>query len=303
MSVDDTLSYLRSQAALDALEADAYWPKWTNPFWHMLVLEELGLAGRIPVAVAEALARSMRRLLPTFPLDESELPAGVDPVRGVPCHCQLGNAYRLLRAAGVDPDAALPWVRPWFLRYQLPDGGLNCDEAAYRRPTPRSSFLSTLPALEAILSATRPLSDAERLFLARGARWLTDRGLFRSLSKRAVARAEFLLPCFPRFYDYDVLRGLRFLARYASEPGADVPRDALEDALAIVEDLAPGGVVRVGRQGCASAGTRAPTATGAWARLPDAFRAPLLDEVSRVGEASVALTREWAEVRAAFPRA
>jgi hypothetical protein len=39
-------------------------------------------------------------------------------------------------------------MRPWLRQYQLPDGGLNCDEAACVKSL-KSSMVSTLPPLEA----------------------------------------------------------------------------------------------------------------------------------------------------------
>ena len=62
----------------------------------------------------------------------------------------------VLGAAGVDRDRVFPWMRPWFPQYQLADGGLNCDERVYTRETPRSSFLSTLPPLEAVSDGETP---------------------------------------------------------------------------------------------------------------------------------------------------
>ena len=41
--------------------------------------------------------------------------------------------FQVLAASGIDVERALPWIKPWFVRYQMADGGLNCDEAAYRQ--------------------------------------------------------------------------------------------------------------------------------------------------------------------------
>src|SRR6185369_16599912 len=122
-------------------------------------------------------------------------------------HCQLGCVFQVLVACGVDVDARLPWIRPWFLRYQLPDGGLNCDEEAYTKATPRSSIVSTLPPLEAILLGTkRAFTPGEEKFLDRGARYLLDRRLWRSVSKGgAVIDESWRRVAFPRFYFYDLL--------------------------------------------------------------------------------------------------
>ena len=52
--------------------------------------------------------------------------------------------YQVLFACGVDIDGRAPWIRAWFLRYQLPDGGLNCDEKAYAGSGGASSIQSTV---------------------------------------------------------------------------------------------------------------------------------------------------------------
>ncbi|MBI2899126.1 MAG: hypothetical protein HYY17_03010 [Planctomycetes bacterium] len=217
--LDETLRYLESEEALQAIERDPYWPKWDGPWWRMVLLREMGMARLIPRACIDATMRAIdRRCLHFFPFRIEEVPRGVDPIRGIPCHCQLGTLYQLLHACGVDVDRELPWIRPWFLKYQLPDGGLNCDEAAYTKPEPHSSVVSTLPPLEAVLFCTRrDFTREERSFLDRGAEYLVQRRLFRSKRTGAAIDESWLRPAFPRFYFYDVLRGLRLAARLGIE--------------------------------------------------------------------------------------
>ena len=89
------------------------------------------------------------------------LPEGVDPHRGYPCHCQLGNVYQVLAAYGLDVDKKLPWIRPWFLRYQMADGGLNCDNDAYLATSEcPSSMVGTIAAFEAVLRESFGLDPA-----------------------------------------------------------------------------------------------------------------------------------------------
>lgn len=300
-ALGDTLAYLASPAAIDSIRADPYWPKWDAPWWRMTLLHELGLAHEIPQSAVRAMTREVAdAYIPFFPLTLAEVPAGKDPVRDVACHCALGTIYQVLAAGGVNVDAELPWARPWFVRYQLPDGGLNCDEAAYTRSVPRSSFLSTLPALEAILlAAPRPLSSDEVRFLDRGARYLLDRGLCRSLSKGgAVIDASWLAPCFPRFYDYDVLRGLSFVTRWATELSRELPAAAVAEVRTLLDAAERDGQLSAGRRAEADARTRFRDADGAWQTGGEAKRFALLDEVSVVGAPSPWLTREWIETKA-----
>ena len=110
--------------------------------------------------------------------------------------------YRVLAACGVEVDREVPRLRPWCLEYQLPDGGLNCDEAVYTKEVPHSSVVSTLPPLEAVLfDSPNALTEEEAGFVDRGAAYLLERRLFRSVSKAgAVIDSDWLDPCFPRFY-------------------------------------------------------------------------------------------------------
>ena len=111
-----SLHYLKSNAALKSLEQDPYWPKWHSPWWHMLLLHEMGLVGEIPKSVIAAYVKAINKMpLKIFPIHPGDLPEGIDPYRGSPCHCQLGNLYQVLAAYGVDVDKEVPWIRPWFL--------------------------------------------------------------------------------------------------------------------------------------------------------------------------------------------
>jgi len=198
-AVQATLDCLGSPGAMASVARVPYWPKWDSPWWHMALLHELGLSPLIPAALAQAMAAALPgHYLPTFPLVEREIPAGIDPYRQILCNCALGSRVQALAACGRPIDEALPGARAWFLRYQLPDGGLNCDEAAYTRPSPHSSMVSTLPALEAMLGNTEgPFTPEETAFLDAGANDLLQRRLCRSLSKGALIDESWLTPTLP----------------------------------------------------------------------------------------------------------
>lgn len=264
---------------IDSLRApigeDPYWPKWDGPWWRAMTLWELGYAEAIPSSfIDDLVARVDAHYLHFFPVREEELPPGADPYRNLACHCQLGTLYQLLHAAGVTVDAALPWIRPWFLKYQLPDGGLNCDDTVYIGDDPRSSFVSTLPPLEAVLFCTdRDFTREEVAFLDRGAAYLIDRGLCRSLRKNRVADRAWLKPTFPRFYHYDVLRGYEFVVEWAATLGRAVPTSALAEARRVEPVVAR-------RAWADERKTRSPADWSAW---HEARVFPLLDRVSRIG--------------------
>lgn len=219
--------YLSSSEALQSIERDPYWPKWNSPWWHMLLLHEMGLNKEIPGAVVLKMVEKLKHhYLPVFPIKTEEVPDGIDPVRKIACLCSVGNMYQVLFSCGVDVDSELPWMRAWFLRYQLPDGGLNCDEAVYTKPIPKSSIVTTIACLEAVLFCrNRDLTLQEKNFLANGADYLIRQKLFRKVSSGEVIDEDWLEIRFPRFYEYDFLRGFYFLAKWRELSGFKIPEE------------------------------------------------------------------------------
>lgn len=302
--ITDSVGYLGSDAALRSLAADTYWPKWHSPWWHMLLLHELGEARRIPQRAVTAMVDGLNALpLKIFPIHPEDAP-GADLARDSSCHCALGCIYQVLSACGIDVDAALPWTRPWFPRYQMADGGLSCDAAAYRvKDECPSSMVGTIAPFEAMLIG--PAKPEQQAFLERAAGFLIERRLMLGSStvhnaEERGAQAGWLAPCFPRFYFYDVLRGLAALTRWAGQSGRTLPLRAVAGGVAHLVALSPDGVIRLGRQGFARCPqTWAQTAAGTWARQPTT-RFPLLDATSAVGSPSAALTRQWSSTRRAL---
>lgn len=292
-----SLEYLNSPAALESLRRDPYWPKWHSPWWHALLLYEMGDVSRIPEPVIEALVAGLRDFpCKLFPIHEGDLAPGLDPFSQTQCHCALGNIYQVLAAWGVQVDRELPWIRPWFLRYQMADGGLNCDNDAYLVTDEcPSSMVATIAPFEAVLLHTpRPWTAEEHEFLRRAAGFLMARRLVlgsptRHNAEERETAQEWPRLCFPRFYFYDVLRGLSALSIWSERTGQTLPSEVLEDALKALGDRDE---LTVQRQAHAGRPTR----------LLDGGRGPatsfpLLDEVSALDRPSVFLTRQWRETR------
>jgi len=297
-AIERSLRYLSSQEALASLERDPYWPKWDSPWWHMLLLYELGSAKKIPAAAVGKLTKVLKNhYLPIFPVRAEEVPAGIDPYRRIACHCAVGSAYQLLYACGVDVDKELPWMRPWFLRYQLPDGGLNCDEAAYTRTVPKSSIVSTLPCLEAVLFCReRPLTGEETAFLDKGAAYLAAHGLFRGVSTGKIINQDWLEVRFPRFYDYDFLRGFYFLARWREHSGFHIPPALSEEVAELMSrQLGPEGVT-LKRYNLIDKRSYNPDPKGNWA-MGGASEFELMKAASYTGRLCQPLTEQWNEVK------
>jgi hypothetical protein len=287
---------LASDATRDSLRNDPYWPKWSSPWWKLLLLHELGLGHVAPRAAIDALAHAINeKYLTFFPFTEDQVPPGTDSHRDVMCHCALGCVTTLLRASGRDVEAAIPWTRGWFLRYQLPDGGVNCDEAVYVRDNACSSVVSTVPTLEAVLSKG-VRSPGENAFLARGARYLLDRQVGTvSRATGATIDASWFEPIFPRFYFYDVLRGLTFLTRWALETDHALPARALAAPLnALAERVGPeGGLAPRRNDDHGTAKTLVCKPDGQWEKGVKVSTFPLLARVQRTDAPSATLTRAW----------
>ncbi len=321
--IADSVRYLGSDAALASIAADTYWPKWNSPWWHMLVLFELGEARLIPVRVTTAMIAGLDALrIKIFPIDPEDTPAGCDPYRDSSCHCALGSMVQILAACGVDCDAALPWARRWFVRYQMADGGLSCDGDAYRQPGEcPSSMVGTIAPFEAMLrgdpatwTAEHPegvcspcSSLAHRSFLERGAAFLIERALRLGSSSRfnaaeRAAQDRWLLPCFPRLYFYDVVRGLAALVRWAEASGTTLPVEAVAPVVEHLATTFPDGVIRLQRRSFEGVPTMRPDATGTWVRGLPASTFPLLDATSTVGQACPYTTRQWTAARQGLVR-
>ncbi len=303
-AIEALLRYLISDEAKKSLAGDCYWPKWNSPWWHMALLYEMGLAKRIPPIAIEHMVASLKRLLPVF--FREDVPAGRE--MDAPCHCSLGNIFQILCASGVDMDCELPWARSWFLRYQMPDGGLNCDEDAYRAEPQASSMVGTIAHLEAILLFTnRPFTTEEGDFLDRGARCLMERELrFGCKAKHNIEEQEdepdWLKLCFPRFYFYDMLRGLSFILNWSKKRQKAISAQAVTCVVQSLIDKFPDGNIRVERRAYDGVGTRILSDTGEWARRPSATHFPLLLRVGEVGQVSPYLTATWNECRQLMTR-
>lgn len=296
-----SVEYLGSGAAQRSLEVDPYWPKWGSPWWHFLLCLELGEVRRVPERAARALLAALQAFpVKIFPLTPEELPPGASVESHTLCHCQLASALQMLRGWGVDVERELPWAAPWFVRYQMADGGLNCDSDAYLVPDEcPSSMVGTISPLEAMLQGE--LTGERLVFVDRAAGSLLARRLTLGSATRhnAVERERapaWLAPCFPRFYFYDVLRGLGAVTRWAERREQPLPLAAIAPVVEHLLRSFPDGVVQVGRFAREGIGTRALDASGAWVRQP-AARFALLDATSRVGAPSPALTREWRDLR------
>jgi hypothetical protein len=303
-AIAHSVEYLGSDDAQRSLDADTYWPKWNSPWWHMLLLHELDEVQRIPERAVSKMVEGLNVLrVKIFPIHPGEFPSDADPHRDASCHCAIGSIYQVLSACGVDVDQAVPWIRTWFVRYQMADGGLNCDSDAYLQADEcPSSMVATVPLFEAML-LRRDWTPAERIFVERAASFLMDRKLTHGSAsvfnaEERDAAPSWLEPCFPRFYLYDVLRGLSALVRWAELGAGSFPLDAVSGVTEHLVAAFPDGMVRPRRLAYVGKTTLA-LRDGAWVREP-ASTFPLLEASGVLGEPSEALTRQWSATRRAL---
>jgi hypothetical protein len=294
--VERSVTYLASAAATAAIASDPYWPKWDSPWWHMLALFELGLADRIPPAIARTMTAGLNALpVHTFPLRPDEWPAGTDPRRDAMCHCAVGCIDQVLAACGIDVDRELPWFAAWFTRYQMADGGYNCDESAYLvHDECPSSMVGTVPILEA-LTRRAPSAAADRAAAMVLGRELRHGSATRHNAEERDSAKAWSQLTFPRFYFYDVLRGLAAVTRYAVLHQRSLPLAAVAPAIEHLLTSAPDGVLRVGRRAWDGMTTWSP-ADAFSARHPVAIP-PLVEHLGTVGVPSPQLANQWTRTR------
>ncbi|MBD8500938.1 hypothetical protein [Paenibacillus arenosi] len=224
--------------------------KWDGAWWHMAALYEMGEVTRIPEsAIVRAKHLLKTQVWQTFMIATDDHPTSeTDKMKLDCCHCELAVFYMILMAYGCDLDEELPWIREWLLKHQLPDGGLNCEPEAYTH-SKKSSIISTLPPLEAILFYTnREFTEQEAIYLDEGARYLIEHRLVCSKQNGSVIDRTWLKPCFPRFFEYDILRGMFFLAEWSRRRNKPLPIDVLQEGLERLKPLMEAEGLQIGRQ-------------------------------------------------------
>jgi hypothetical protein len=151
-----------------------------------------------------------------------------------------------------------------------------------------------LPPLEAILFCTpREFSPQEIEFLDRGAEYLIRKKLFRSESSGNVLDESWTKLCFPRFYQYDILRGLTFLLRWAVDLKRPLPTSAIKETIDLIEEEFPDDRIYIRRSIWKDSLTRyRDPLTKEWTKVP-AKSFPLLEAIGSPGSVSPHLSASW----------
>ncbi len=210
---------------------DVYWPKWKATVWPLILLAEMGVPGELPAVKrgCEYFLRAMDAQDHSWPPNFSENDEGKwSSYRSVWEPCVTGNMARTLTLFGFSEDRRVRDMFEWLVKYQLPDGGWNCEPGPWQKEVFHSSFMSTIEPLWAFseLSAQKwPKGGREAV--ERACEFMLMHRLYKSDKTGKIIDDSWTSLHFPLFYFYDILHGLRVLTQLGY--GTDErTRDAVE---------------------------------------------------------------------------
>lgn len=195
--------------------------KWDGAHWRLASVIELGL----PVPHPRA-RRAFEHVLAWLhgPTRRARIPRIHGLVRR--CASQEGNALRVGARLGLGGDPRVRALASDLLEWQWPDGGWNCDK---RPEAHHSSFHESLTPLWALIEYRDATGDRavegaieracefflrHRLFRSeRDGSIITDRRVTGGRRSSAAAERSFLSLRYPPYWHYNVLTGLRVMAR------------------------------------------------------------------------------------------
>jgi len=241
---------IQSEKALLMIERDVYWPKWDSPWWYILLLEETGRLAEVPVeAFKELLTCADRQYLKVFPVREEDVDGPVNGHTEVMCFCFLGGLMKVASKLDFDVFAHVPWAKNWLSRYQLPDGGYNCDESAYTG-SGKSSVVSTTVMLEGMIEYAKFTNDIESYAanMQKAVSYLLKHQVYMSTAGKEISDTNWDKIIFPRFYEYDFSRGLEAIFDFLLLTGKKVRGVAIERALGMLRQKTDSGLAHSEKQ-------------------------------------------------------
>lgn len=241
---------IQSEKALRMIERDVYWPKWDSPWWYILLLEETGRLAEVPVEVfKEMLICADRQYLKVFPVREEDVDGPVNGHTEVMCFCLLGGLMKIASKLDFDVFAHVPWAKSWLARYQLTDGGYNCDESAYTT-SGKSSLVSSTVMLEGMIEYAKYTEDIEiyAAYMQKIVSYLLKHQVYLSTAGKEIPDTAWDKIIFPRFYEYDFSRGLEAIFDFLLLTGKKVRGVAIEQALAMLRQKTDGGLAHSEKQ-------------------------------------------------------
>jgi len=193
--------------------------KWHGAHWVLAILAELGYP-----AGDESLIPLRERVLAWLLSDHHLRQIRTLQGRVRRCASQEGNAVYALLSLGLADERVDELVRR-LVAWQWPDGGWNCD----RNPDAcHASFMESLIPLRALSLHARVTGNRDSAAAAeRAAEVFLSRRLYRRRSDGAVMDADFVRLHYPCYWHYDILFGLKVLAK-AGFLGDERCQDALD---------------------------------------------------------------------------
>ncbi|MFQ5838092.1 MAG: hypothetical protein ACE5HJ_04840 [Thermoplasmata archaeon] len=144
------------------------------------------------------------------------------------CASQEGNALAVCSRLGLTDDIRVRQLASSLVEWQWPDGGWNCDK---REDANHSSFYESLAPLWGLAEYHRATGDENSLEAAqRAGEFFLRHHLFRSETTGEVINPEWLKLHYPLYWRYDILQGLRMVAKLGRLADSRV-----EEALDILE--------------------------------------------------------------------
>jgi len=214
---------------------DAY-AKWQGAHWILSTLSDIGYppGDRKLIPLRDRVLDTW--LAPWFYTEfEAKSKKEVYSKEGVPvmkgryrrCASQQGNPLYFLARLGLENERSEELVER-LLHWQWPDGGWNCD----KDPTAdTSSFMETLfPMLGLDLYARTHHDKTAAKASERAREVFLRRHLFRRVADGRVIHREFVLLHYPLYWHYDILAGLKAMARTGAigDPRCNEALDLLE---------------------------------------------------------------------------
>ena len=220
---------------LSVFEKDPYWPKWNNLWWKALVMYETDNFDLVPEMFIKYFYEVINKhYLHFFPFTLEEIPENANPYRNIICHCAMGAIIKFGVKKNIDIINNYPWIYEWIFKYQLPDGGYNCDEQAYTN-SKKSSILSTISMAEAVLELCKKTDNKKlTVVLEKCFDYFIKHRIFRS-SKGDIIYPGWKDLTFPRFYEFDLLRGLNFIEEAALLLKKEIPYESIEETVELLK--------------------------------------------------------------------
>ena len=210
-----------------AQTAEGYWspsstcyePKWTAAVWPLILLSEMA------VPPASNIRRECERFLLIHQLENGAFACSIRGRRDAE-PCLTGNMIRTLLVFGYEGDARVRKAISWMPKDQQDDGGWNCDYPL--RKVKHGSYMSTIEMLWAYSEIPRQKwTRSMKASIERGVEFLLMHRLYKSDHHNwRPTKPQFTMLHFPMYYYYDVLHGLRVLAKLGYA-GDERCRDAL----------------------------------------------------------------------------